>query len=465
MPLLIRPNAEPFSPRARPGRQNIEPILAQSNGGRLLKQELRRYCNGEVRGRSFLIAGHRGSGKTTLVDDALLRFQVEAAAGQLLMKPLPVYLLGPTLLEEEDEDAAFARSVSEQPKPDPAPPQPPALTVSLINNNAATNPPPPSASEDDLMHRVLIQVVLGLHQAVAKQFVDRFHEQARIPDRPPPEIDELCAIAAQFEIELTEAPPPSRLHEFWQLSGRLRDGILFDSVVPWRVRHGMRELVALTGVTHAHQRVSGELREQDDQRTGRSRSTEVATGYESKTVEMLKPLLSVFSGAAVAAATAVHGSSTAAIGLGVLTTLGAGLFLRMSTTTSHKRERQVDRTFIPDLSIKTLHRLLPSLIDRLQDAGLAPVFIVDELDKVNDLERRIYPLIRNLKKLFAERSCTCLLVDRGFYENLVIREDLEQLPSAPPGPNAAAGGAARTFVGPPKPAAPPAAGVPDAAQP
>jgi len=442
MPLHIRPNAEPFSPQARPGRQVIQPILAQSNGGRLLKQELRRYCNGEVRGRSFLIAGHRGSGKTTLVDDALLRFQIDAAAGELLMKPLPVYLLGPTLLEEDDEDAAYGRPASAPPEVHPAPSQPPALTVSMINNNAAPSTPPPSQGEDDLMHRVLIQVVLGLHQAVAKQFVDRFHEQARVPDlKTAAEIDELCEIAAQFEIELTEAPPPSRLHEFWQLAGRARDGVLFDTVAPWRVRHGMRELVALTGVTHAHQRVSGELKEQDDQRTGRSKSTEVATGYEGKMVEMLKPLLSVLSGAAVASATAVHGSSTTALGLGLLTTLAAGLFLRVSTTTSHKRERQVDRTFIPDLSIKTLHRLLPSLIERLQDAGLAPVFIVDELDKVNDLERRIYPLVRNLKKLFAERSCTCLLVDRGFYENLMIREDLEQLPAARPYPGAAAGAA------------------------
>src|SRR5262249_9978824 len=107
---------------------------------------------------------------------------------------------------------------------------------------------------------------------------------------------------------------------------------------------------------------------------------------------------------------------------------GAALLFRFSSSSSLKRERRVDRTFIPDLSIKTLHRLLPSLIERLQDAGLAPVFVVDELDKVDDLERRIYPLIRNLKKLFAERSFTCLLVDRGFYENLLIREELEQQP-------------------------------------
>ena len=35
-------------------------------------------------------------------------------------------------------------------------------------------------------------------------------------------------MAAQFQIELTEAPPPSRLHEFWRLGGTLSEGMLFD---------------------------------------------------------------------------------------------------------------------------------------------------------------------------------------------------------------------------------------------
>ena len=43
-------------------------VLIPSQSLRILKQELLRYCDGKVSGRSFLVAGHRGSGKTTNAD-------------------------------------------------------------------------------------------------------------------------------------------------------------------------------------------------------------------------------------------------------------------------------------------------------------------------------------------------------------------------------------------------------------
>ncbi|MDB5846580.1 MAG: hypothetical protein JWP29_332 [Rhodoferax sp.] len=94
MPIYIRRNAEPFSALATPGDIQILPIAAQSQGSRVLEQEMQRYCAGQVRGRSFLISGHRGSGKTTMVDSAVLRFQQQALDGAVKHKPLPVYLQG-----------------------------------------------------------------------------------------------------------------------------------------------------------------------------------------------------------------------------------------------------------------------------------------------------------------------------------------------------------------------------------
>jgi hypothetical protein len=414
MALRIEPNAEPFSacalPTATPDSRRRNPKLAQTQASRLLKHELERYCRGEIRGRSFLVAGHRGSGKTMMVDKALLDCQQLAIEGKALMKPLPVYLQGPTLLEQNGK----------KPAPAPTPPRSAALAVEV---NMAGSDPPPSparpADEDELMHRVLIHVVLCLHQAASKEFVAGFNELA---SRGSADMQET---AAQFQIELTEAPPPSRLREYWALADRLVSGVLFDPH-PAYPQQGLHELVALTGVTHAHQRVSGDLKEKEDRRSGRSKTTEASTGVEPKTADILKPMAALFSGAAVAGASAASGSLWAALPLGVATSLLAGLVFRVSATSTQRRERVVDRTFIPDLSIKTLHRVLPALIERLQTARLAPVFIVDELDKVDDLGERIYPLIRNLKKLFAESSFTCLLVDRGFYENLHIREEMEQ---------------------------------------
>jgi hypothetical protein len=231
-------------------------------------------------------------------------------------------------------------------------------------------------------------------------------------------------MAAQFQIELTEAPPPSRLREFWERAGVFQRGLLFRE--PPTLQQGLRELVALTGITHVHQRVSGDLEYKDAQRMGRKMEVESAAGMDAKSSELFKAIASVGAGAAVGTAGIATGTTAAGLALGVLAALASTLFMRVSSKTSYRRDRDVDRTFIPDLSIKTLHRVIPALLDRLMDAGLAPVFIVDELDKVDNLADRIYPLIRNLKKLFAESSFTCLLVDRGFYENLLIREELEQ---------------------------------------
>ncbi len=42
-------------------------MLVGSDAARTLEDAMRRYVSGEVSGRSFLIAGHRGAGTTTLV--------------------------------------------------------------------------------------------------------------------------------------------------------------------------------------------------------------------------------------------------------------------------------------------------------------------------------------------------------------------------------------------------------------
>jgi hypothetical protein len=74
--------------------------------------------------------------------------------------------------------------------------------------------------------------------------------------------------------------------------------------------------------------------------------------------------------------------------------------------------------FIPDLTPRTLDRVLPTLLYRLREAGLAPVLIIDELDKVQDIARRLESMIRYLKKLMAENVFSCFLTDRGYIEYL-----------------------------------------------
>ena len=58
------------------------------------------------------------------------------------------------------------------------------------------------------------------------------------------------------------------------------------------------------------------------------------------------------------------------------------------------------------------------VINRVREAGLAPVFVVDELDKVGNLEHEIIELFGGLKHLAADIGFFCFLTGRGFYHHI-----------------------------------------------
>jgi len=434
MAVLLQATAEPLSLAARtdtPPHPGDKPapatILAHSRAADVLTHELERYCEGHLRGRSFLIAGHRGSGKTTLVDGVLLQLQQQALARKVRLKPLPVYVQGPQLFDPNGGATDPRPPATPTPGPVGAT-GPTGMTVALAVAGALPEAAArPAEGEDSLERRVLIQVAQGLHQAVAREYVDRFHLHAR--RRAPPgsrQADEAAELAARFQIELNEAPPPSRLQEFWNQARLTHEGLLFDSPHGRGRQQGLREMVALNGVSHVYQRIAGKLVEKEERLNTGKRSSETPAGAEPKWAELVKPLGALATGGAVGVAGVGAGQGSMALLLGLLAALGAALVFKLTGTVTRQRERKVDRTFMPDLTTKTLHRVMPELFERLLGAGLAPVFIVDELDKVDDLYDCMHRLLDNLKKLFAERAFTCLLVDRGFYEQLHWREEQER---------------------------------------
>src|SRR6185312_7095483 len=103
MTLHVIESTEPLTAAARAADE--PPPLVESDEFRLLHDELARYCRQEVNGRSFLISGHRGSGKTTIVSHAFERVLREfessirdLTANERLLRPLLVTLHGPSLL-------------------------------------------------------------------------------------------------------------------------------------------------------------------------------------------------------------------------------------------------------------------------------------------------------------------------------------------------------------------------------
>lgn len=402
---ILRP-PEPLSEPAVDSQRHT----AKSSASRLLSQEMRRYCRREIQGRSFLVAGHRGSGKTTMVADVLASMLEESLASPDALRPLPVMLHGPSLFKALPSDLAAA------PPPAPAAVWPPGLSPAQSEPKALD----PDEAFEKQAEMALKQIILGLHRAVLREYA-RAYRSVVVPVDDGPfshEVAEYGELAAQFELELMEDPPASRLREFWARINALGPGILF----PQRRRQdqGARELVALNGICNAHQRISGELSGLTDDKSNQSRDAQRQLGLEAQKADAWKPLVSVLSGAAVAGGAAA--SHVTALPYALLAGLGSvfvsAIVMKSSVTYVQKRERNVDKKFIPDLSVRTLDRILPTLLERLRDAGLAPVFVIDELDKVEGLSEQIRAMVRFLKKLVAESVFTCFLTDRGYMEYL-----------------------------------------------
>lgn len=420
MPIKIADFPDPFTRASRAGGER--PPLIESDVFRQLVNELRRYCDGELTGRSFLIAGHRGAGKTTLVlnaFEALLRSNPEVGRGNPFapphvtkLRPLLVLLQGPTLLPSSKEDLPLAVD--------------------------GTGDVGRRLSE---MENVLVQITLGLHRAVAAEMVEAFRRHGFKAYSPRLQINrrEMLELAAQLPLELDDYGGEARLREIWRRCGALRYGVLYAFALegwmlhddlkfdrrfhpPFRPDQGLRELIGLASVCEAYRRISGKISRKDELKYSASGKTEQSADLDLKGKDLGAPLLALLAGGAVGAGSLVADAPPSAAALaGLLTALLGMVAGKISVSRKRERASSLEDLFIPDLSVATLDRVLPVLLERLWDAGLAPVFVIDELDKVAGLSERIQDMIRRLKKLVAESAFFCFLADRSYFEEMQRR--------------------------------------------
>jgi hypothetical protein len=404
------------------------PLLIRSTAVGLLTHELRRYCKREVSGRSFLIAGHRGAGKTTLVLNACQEIFKESDDGRFPLRPLLVMLQGPNLLPNDKDELPVAENGEKK--------------------DAASKKISP-------MENVLRQITLGLYRAFAREISQAFRRHAKDLAAGPDSgtgipRGELLEFAAALELELDEYPGRSRLRQFWRMAGALKSGVLRHyehetgyvpvftgplrlfrfpfSFATGRVPdagslvrdQGLRELVALCSACEAYRRISGTFTSKQEDKQGAKAAEERKIETDLKGKEILGPLMPVIVGAltgtGVLAANVATGPQAAFAG--ALAALASSLVLKYSSSRSRERSATREDLFIPDLSVATLDRVLPVLIDRIHAAGLAPIFVIDELDKVERLSTRIPEMVRRLKKLVAENAFFCFLTDRTYYEEM-----------------------------------------------
>ena len=91
---------DPLSPRANRERQYVEQPslrLVPSSSLRSVTADLERYVRGDISGISFLVSGHRGAGKTTMVHGAIEEVLRRTMTQQHSSRPLLIRLNGPDL--------------------------------------------------------------------------------------------------------------------------------------------------------------------------------------------------------------------------------------------------------------------------------------------------------------------------------------------------------------------------------
>jgi hypothetical protein len=410
-----------------------------------LHEDLTRYVNGRIRGRSYLIAGHRGAGKTALVTRAVEQLAATYLRQAALVnpeklpqgpfqRPLLVKLHGPSMLPEPAQGTPGMPSSRAESSAQQTPPQAkseaatgePARADNGKSETPATNVEPADKKVAAGVHTALVQITIGLYRALASEVATGFRAHALNLTRHAP--GDHAERAAQLALELDSGADPTRLRAHWQAINRLPLGVLWPATGDETLKahdmrdQGWREISALMTTGQAFQVCTGQMTyktEVKDQMV-RVDTSEVKGSSDFK--EALARLgtlgLSALTGVSVLHASG--GPASALVG-GLAVWLLGSLSLTWSLKSTRTADRLVDYSFIRDFSLETLGRDLPVAITRVRDAGLAPVFVIDELDKVENAHEELARMIEKLKYLVADFGFFCFLVNRDCYEAIETR--------------------------------------------
>lgn len=393
MRIHVRESPEPLSPEAL----RSELILAESEVYNKLYSELSRYTEGSIGGGSVLISGHRGSGKTTLVHKAIQDLIRRLTSGRALKRPLLVPLHGPNLLKLKPKVLKTGEKGE--------------VTKEKIDELS------PEEKRDRITENALQEIVLSLYRALTTEFGNAYAEKAKVKRRFG--ADEL---AGQFRIELDEASDVAILRQFWKKIDAINWGVLFDEGPNNQISQdqGVNELLALSSAAQAFRIMSGTVEDA-------SKETNAATSENTKTnkielnlKELSDGLMSIFTGVA-SGLIAYKGFEDNYLAAGIAALAGAILSkitFSYSSTSTRKKSFTRDYSFIRDRSVSVLDRELPVLIKRIRAAGLSPVFVIDELDKVIPPYDEFGELIGHLKHIVSERAFFIFITDRNYFEHI-----------------------------------------------
>ncbi len=288
----------------------------------------------------------------------------------------------------------------------------------------------PENREDEVPCRMLVEICCSLHRAVLREFLRSIREQLLRHEETQPDgqggyrTHDRYELLAQLEQDLEDFVRPEQLREYWRRCGFLqRSGAstaLFSRVhLP--EYQAFAEVSLLTALNELYLRIVGKVFRE-------SSTTDNSTTSLGKPEAAARPLFDPAAWRPVIAA--LLGGSVAGAGVGTADAGGAAIALAgllggiatgalSALLPNFKREQQVRRLeqVSKDYSLENLHREIPRIIDGMFQVGLCPVFIIDELDKSDRLERQIDELLRQFKQFFAQDGFFCFLTHREFFDS------------------------------------------------
>jgi hypothetical protein len=299
--------------------------------------------------------------------------------------------------------------------------------------------------EELLFEHILRCLIVNLYQTAAEEFARRYAKCMRERSKP----DDLER-AAQLRLTLDGAPSAATIRDFWQAAGCVEDGVLFqekpkgpeqeppkepaaqpqdqpkqdqgepaekeDEEEQYLIAgRGAREITLLASAAEAYRSCTGKVEASDETHSGLSRSEEFKAAAEMKGKDLRAGMASLFAGIAGGAGAALAGASPVLAAVCGAVTAFLGIFtLSFSSTFSREASAKQDIKFLPDTSVSGLVHRMPLLLLRFRQAGIAPIFVIDELDKVRNVGQRLDDLVARMKYLCADNAFFCFLTDRTY---------------------------------------------------
>jgi nucleoside-triphosphatase THEP1 len=372
--------------------------------------QLRRYCHGEQDGVSILIAGTRGMGKTTLTKLVVQRLIADDTG----LIPLPLILHGPTVLRPD---------LSPKPR-----------ESGIVLQTHAEQRQAKELRNEQLKERVLRELIASLYRHLCTHIVEAW-QNATTQD--PSLTSELRQLRAHLELKLDDAPNVVALRKIWRRS-RLLDSGALPHLYPchareWPLDQGIREIAALAACANTYLLILGVMEETVSSTTSSIASTrppsekpeteQKPTSPEAKRAD-IKDLVTLIGppalGTVVASVIGLTGGQFGAVVAGMVFLFGifaSGFIMRRQRSEELRR----DRVLKVDWGVKRLEREFPILLRRVKAAGLAPIFIVDELDKLENAAESLNGFLDLTKHIARDHAAFLFLSHRDYFEQLMPR--------------------------------------------